>query len=143
MTPTRPDPRAPEPRAPDPAPEPAIVRAGRERAEREQAGRGRGALAALVVVVALAGPLAALAGLAADPAGTGAARAPVLAVAPPWRDLDAIADAAGGRIVGPVQAPFAAFAAGGDADFTERLLTSGAWFVLDAGRLAQLCGAAA
>ncbi|MEC9432582.1 MAG: hypothetical protein VYD87_06730 [Pseudomonadota bacterium] len=103
-------------------------------------------LAALLVAVGLVGPLAALAGLAAAPGAGGAADAsggPVLAVAPPWRDLDAIADRAGGRLVGPVQAPFAAFAAGDAPGFDDRLVAAGAWLVLDAKRLVQLCGAAA
>lgn len=104
-------------------------------------GQGRGALAVLVVAVGLSGPLAALAGLSGRTADDAAG--PVLAVAPPWRDLDAIADRAGGRLVGPIRAPFAAFASGVAPDFSDRLLASGAWFVLDAQGLAQLCGAAA
>jgi hypothetical protein len=96
------------------------------------------ALGALLALGLLAGPSAALLGLVAPPGGDG----PVIAVAPPWTDLDAIVEAAGGRPVGPVAAPAAVTAAGPDESFSARLTAAGAWLALDGRRVAQLCGAA-
>lgn len=99
--------------------------------------------------------------LASMSVGAGTASGPVLVVAPPWRDLEDLAERAGARLVGPFSAPIAAFVqstgrpsadpAGvrsgppppdAASDLAERLKTAGAWFALDAAALAQLCGAA-
>jgi hypothetical protein len=99
------------------------------------------ALAAQALAPLAAAPAAAL--LAARPA-PGAA-GPLLVVAPPWRDADALLAAAGGRPVGPAVAPLGRLAA--DAaphrprPFVARLRAAGALLALDAGALARLCGA--
>ncbi|MDF2231325.1 hypothetical protein P2H44_02050 [Albimonas sp. CAU 1670] len=98
----------------------------------------RAGLLALGLIAGLGGPTAALVG-AADPRTPGA---PVLAVAPPWVDVDALVLRAQGREVSPIRAPMAALATGAGPDFPQRLLAAGAWFVLDGRRLAQFCGAA-
>lgn len=95
------------------------------------------AFAGLLGIVALSGPAALLALPEAHAPG-----APVLAVAPPWADLPAIAEEAGGRPIGPFAAPFAMLAVGSDPSFPARLRAAGAWLALDGRRVAQLCGAA-
>ena len=100
-----------------------------------------GGLAALGLVAALGGAASALVGVAAR-SGPEAGPAPVLAVAPPWADISAIVERAGGRPVSPVDAPLAVLATGPGPDFPARLKAAGAWFALDGRRLAQLCGAA-
>ena len=67
---------------------------------------------------------------------------PVLVIAPPWDGgVGALVQAAGGRIVGPVSAPFGALASfpapGADPSRLRRL---GAWAVRDAAAFAALCG---
>jgi hypothetical protein len=97
----------------------------------------RAAVSAAFLIAALAGPLAALGAAAPRP------DAPVLAIAPPWIDVDAVVARAGGRPIGPVGAPLATLAQGEGAHFAERLRDAGAWMVVDGAALARLCGAAA
>jgi len=112
------------------APAPGPARRGRVAA--------RLGLAGLGLIAGLGGPTAALVAAGApDPAS---AAAPVLAVAPPWIDLDAAIARAGGRAISPAPAPLAALAVGPGPDFARRLKAAGAWMVLDGRRLADLCG---
>jgi hypothetical protein len=61
-----------------------------------------------------------------------------LVVAPPWRYAEALIALAGGRIVGPEQAPLGRFAISEAPDFASRARTLGL-LVLDARRVAFLC----
>jgi hypothetical protein len=65
---------------------------------------------------------------------------PVLVLLPPWTDADAIVTSAGGRLIGPVRAPFAVLAEGG-ASFPEQVRQGGAWAVADGAVVARICGA--
>lgn len=69
---------------------------------------------------------------------------PVLVIVPPWRDPEQVLIAAGGWPAAPVRAPLAALASAPDGvdlgRFVARLRRQGAAMVLDAGRLANLCG---
>ncbi|MCU0901428.1 MAG: hypothetical protein MUC82_13170 [Cypionkella sp.] len=69
--------------------------------------------------------------------------APVLVVLPPWADAGAIITQAGGRVIGPEIAPFAALASSDDAQFVPRLNNLGAWAVRDGRTVSQLCGVGA
>ena len=51
----------------------------------------------------------------------------MLVVIPPWRDVEVIVQAAGGRIIAPRAAPFAVLAAGDGDDFAGSLRAGGAW----------------
>ncbi|MFZ7094148.1 hypothetical protein [Primorskyibacter sp. 2E233] len=86
-------------------------------------------LAAVISVKGLVGPL---------PGGAGT---PVLVVASPW-GLGAaqLVIQAGGRLVGPYQAPFSALAVFDDPEPREELLSLGAWMVRDGRFVATLCG---
>jgi hypothetical protein len=86
-------------------------------------------------VVALAvGPLVGMAGLPAADHGL------ILAIIPPWEDSAAIIRAAGGTVVGPTTAPFAAFAFSDQAGFADALRDNGAVLAFDAQRFAAFCG---
>lgn len=86
------------------------------------------------VFVAMLAPAAALVSMPAPDRG------PFLVTLPPWADAEAIVTAAGGRIIGPLEAPFAVLATA-DADGFARLARArGAWFVTDGAALARLCG---
>lgn len=88
-------------------------------------------ISVMAVVLVLAAPFAAL------PA---AGRGPVLVILPPWQDAEALVAAAGGRLIGPLRAPFAVLADGADG-FAERLRQGGAWAVTDGAGVARICGA--
>lgn len=66
---------------------------------------------------------------------------PVLVVMPPWADAPLSVSRAGGQIIGPAIAPFAALAISDNPSFATLLHQSGAWAVRDGTRLEQLCGA--
>ncbi|WP_417719218.1 hypothetical protein [Salipiger sp.] len=71
-----------------------------------------------------------------------AAGQPVLVLAPPWgQGAAAIVAATGGRVVGPVTAPFGALAVFAVPRPGPGLRARGAWSVHDAGVLASFCGA--
>jgi hypothetical protein len=78
------------------------------------------------------------------PFGAALARPPngpiALVIAPPWMDTAGIVAASGGRLIGPVQSPFAVLAESGDPGFSENLLARGIWAVRDGSVVAQLCG---
>jgi hypothetical protein len=78
------------------------------------------------------------------PFGMALARPPVgpiaLVIAPPWIDFERAILAAGGTLIGPVQAPFARLAQSDGADFVPILLSKGIWAVVDGSAIAQLCG---
>ncbi len=82
----------------------------------------------------MTGPLLALASVPVGKDGI------VLVVSPPWRDVDRVIDAAGGRRIGPVTARFGGLATGEGAEFVARLRQVGAWAVLDGTAIATLCG---
>lgn len=69
---------------------------------------------------------------------------PVLVIVPPWRDPEQVLIAAGGWPGAPVRAPLAALASAPEGidpgRFAARLRGQGAAVVIDAGRLANLCG---
>lgn len=67
------------------------------------------------------------------------ARGPWLVVVPPWEDAPALLASAGARPVGATVAPFALMVDGPKGTLSA-LRASGAWAVLDARRLAALCG---
>ena len=93
-------------------------------------------LAGIVVAMALSG--AAALGLDRAPAPG----APVLVVAPPWGGGAAeVVRRAGGREISPARAPFAVLAVLDGADAARAMRSAGAWFVLDAARVARLCDA--
>jgi hypothetical protein len=94
-------------------------------------------LAFLLGLSGLSGPALAIA--LAPPPGDG----PVLVLAGPWSDgAAAIIHASGGDVLGPRDTAFAAFAAppSDDPGFAARLLSLGAFRVIDGGALAALCG---
>jgi hypothetical protein len=92
-------------------------------------------LAASLAAAIGAGPALALAMSRADGGGV------LLVVsAPDAGAREALIRRAGGRPVGPAQARLAGFATSERAGFADRLRAAGAWLVLDAGRLASLCG---
>ncbi|MEL7466480.1 MAG: hypothetical protein AAFN79_20570 [Pseudomonadota bacterium] len=90
-------------------------------------------MAAALCLCAFAGPLAALA-----QADAPSPHAPMLVIS--GAAVEQIVDA-GGEVVGPFTAPFAALAAG-DRAVIERLEAADAWLVVDAAWLAALCGVA-
>ena len=96
----------------------------------------------LIAGAAAMGPALALWG--AVPDGRGPEPAIQAALVPPWRDAEAVVAAAGGRPVGPWGASLAILATPDPAveDFAGRLRTAGAWLVIDATRLAAICGVA-
>ncbi|MDJ0820979.1 MAG: hypothetical protein QNJ09_04095 [Paracoccaceae bacterium] len=66
---------------------------------------------------------------------------PVLVIAPPWGgDASAIVTAAGGQLIGPVQAPLAALALFDGAVPVEDMRLGGAWGVRDGAVIARICG---
>lgn len=85
---------------------------------------------------ALAGPFAALASM--EPR----AGAPVIVVAPYGKIDVAIrsVDAAGGRVIGPQTGLIGVMAFSRTDGFAHQLKAHGAWLVLDATAIAQLCG---
>lgn len=97
----------------------------------------RWGLVAVAAAIVAVGPAAlALTGAGARPG------APLLVVAPPWRDAEAVVRAAGGWATGLRDAPLAVIAAfhapEGAAD---RAISAGAWIAFDAGTIAEICGA--
>lgn len=71
----------------------------------------------------------------------GEAGAPFIVVVPPWRDAESIIAAANGRIVAPQKAPFAVLAYSESPTFSSRVVSAGAWSVINSAALAQICGA--
>lgn len=65
----------------------------------------------------------------------------MLVVIPPWRDVEVIVQAAGGRIIAPRAAPFAVLAAGDGDDLAGSLRAGGAWWVMNGDALSSICGA--
>ena len=65
---------------------------------------------------------------------------PMLVVMPPWADAPLSVTRAGGQIIGPAIAPFAALAVSDNPSFAALLHQQGAWAVRDGTRLEQLCG---
>lgn len=90
-------------------------------------------LAAIVFAV-IAGPMLGIAGLPVADHGL------ILAVMPPWIEPSAAIAAAGGTMVGPTPALFAAFAFSDQIGFADALRDNGALFAFDAQRFAALCG---
>ncbi len=91
-------------------------------------------LVAVLSCIALATPVALLAGTRPDPGGI------VLVVAPPWATTGGaagIVSAAGGREIGPMRAPFAVLATLDDLPAARQ---HGAWLLLDGRVLARICG---
>ncbi|MCB1342840.1 MAG: hypothetical protein KDK24_17580 [Pseudooceanicola sp.] len=88
----------------------------------------------LPLVGLIVGPVVAL--MAAGPPRDG----PVLVIAAPWHNVDAIVARAGGQPVG-LTAPLAGIAIGSAAGFPDRLRDAGALLVLDASTILALCGA--
>lgn len=86
---------------------------------------------ALSVTIA---PAAALFGAGASGHG------PWVIVVPPWRSAADVALRAGGRLIGPAQAPLGDLVAAEAPDAVARLAAAGAWVVVDAENLADLCG---
>jgi hypothetical protein len=109
------------------------------RAERRAAtGAGRGAAAAIIalgVAITLLGPAALALGGSAGRAG-----APTLVIAPPWVSPAAAAREAGGRPIGPTEAPLATLAVFDGPGLAARLRRAGAWFALDGAAVARWCG---
>ncbi|CUH77465.1 hypothetical protein [Tropicibacter naphthalenivorans] len=65
----------------------------------------------------------------------------VLVVGPPWSGgAAALVERTGGRLVGPVQAPFAALAQFDGVLPDAQLRAMGAWAVTDGQRIALICG---
>ncbi|WP_375690602.1 hypothetical protein [Pseudooceanicola sp. LIPI14-2-Ac024] len=90
-------------------------------------------LPALIMLLCLAlAPAAVLSSTAPD---TG----PWLVVVPPWVDGEAVLARAGARPIGPLRAPLGLIA-DGPPGTGARLHAMGAWAVLDARRIAALCG---
>ncbi len=75
--------------------------------------------------------------LAAAPPGEGG---PWIVLAAPWRDAGALVAAAGGQAIGPATAPLGLLAASDVPGFPGRAAALGL-LVLDAGTVAELCGA--
>ncbi len=90
----------------------------------------------LMTLSVLCAPIAALGMLPEDRPGL------YLVVVPPWRAADQVIVAAGAHPVGPVRAPLGEFAAADAPGTLARLRAAGAWVVLDAKKMAWLCGAA-
>lgn len=88
----------------------------------------------IIAAIFLSGPLLAFVGQAPED------NAPVLVVAPPWRDVADVAQAAGGQLIGPTVAPMAVLAISKEKKFGNRVRRAGGWFVLDGRALAALCG---
>lgn len=63
-----------------------------------------------------------------------------LVIVPPWVDAGRMTERAGGRAVGPVQAPFAVLSRFEGVVPVDDLKRAGAWSVVDGTRLALLCG---
>lgn len=87
----------------------------------------------------------AVAGGASVAATLGPARAeagePLLVIAPPWgQGAAALVKAAGGTLLGPVDAPFAVLARFDTVEAAVRLLDNGAWAVRDGRIVASICG---
>jgi hypothetical protein len=67
---------------------------------------------------------------------------PVLVLAPPWNGgASAIVADAGGRVIGPTQAPFAVLAVFDAVKSMDTLRLDGSWGVFDGRRIALACGA--
>ena len=64
----------------------------------------------------------------------------VLVLAPDAQGRAHMIHEAGGRVIGPEQAIFGSFAVSDDPEFIPSLKASGAWFVVNGQRIAQLCG---
>jgi hypothetical protein len=101
----------------------------------DRTGRAAALIAALAVGVTVLGPAALALG-----GSEGRAGAPTLVIAPPWVDPAAVAEAAGGRPIGPTQAPLATLAIFENEGFRARLRAAGAWFALDGAAVARWCG---
>ncbi|PTV96286.1 hypothetical protein C8J27_10280 [Rhodobacter aestuarii] len=85
------------------------------------------------------GPVAALLGAGATGAG------PWVIVVPPWKDAELLAERAQARLIGPVAAPMGHLVAplNGQTAATgavTRLAAAGAWAVVDAETILELCG---
>ncbi len=92
---------------------------------------------AFIALVGLCLALPSAASLAAAPRG---GLGPFVVLHAPWTDGAGLVRAAGGRAVGPADAPFSTLAAAPDpAAFRARLHAAGAWAVLDAPALSAFC----
>ncbi|SOC16362.1 hypothetical protein [Rhodobacter maris] len=89
---------------------------------------------AVMALSLVAGPVAAV--LGAPATGTG----PWVVVVPPWQDAEGVAEQAMARLIGPVQAPLGHLVTSADGGAPARLLAAGAWAVVDADSILQLCG---
>ncbi|MBO9407585.1 hypothetical protein J7399_09110 [Shimia sp. R9_1] len=65
---------------------------------------------------------------------------PVVVVAGPGADLEAIVKASDGWLVGVSRAPMAVMGMSDSANFEDRLKENGAWAILDGRALSWLCG---
>lgn len=93
------------------------------------------ALVSLIVFTLCAPPVLGLA--ATPPVG----EAPRLVLFAPWADGAALVRQAGGRPIGPLEAPMGVLAVAEDtAAFDRRVRAAGAWTVIDGRAIARLCG---
>jgi len=88
----------------------------------------------VMAVSIIVGPAAAVLGAPASGPG------PWVIVVPPWEDVSALVERAQASLIGPAQAPFGHLVAASDPQAPQRLADAGAWAVLDATTIAQLCG---
>lgn len=89
---------------------------------------------AVFAISLLAGPVLAIANAEPIPGEIS------LVIGPPWRSLEALVTASDGKLIGPGANRYGALAVSDNPDFFDDLKASGAWFVLDGTRMAQLCG---
>lgn len=88
----------------------------------------------VLAFAALVGPLSGIAGAQRSALG------PWVVVLPPWRTASSLVEAAGGRLIGPVEAPMSVFVSATEPGVAERLEAAGAWAVLDPSSLELICG---
>lgn len=65
----------------------------------------------------------------------------VLVISPPWIKSEDVIASSDGRALGPVSGRLSMLAVSQNPSFFSNLKSNGAWFVVDASRIAQLCGA--
>lgn len=88
-----------------------------------------------VSALGVVGAVAVLAAAAPPPTPN----APILALAPPWRDAGSLVEAAGGRPLGPTGAPLATLAVADDAATLRAIRAAGVWLI-DGRAVARWCG---
>lgn len=64
----------------------------------------------------------------------------VVVVAPPWQDSEQVIASAGGRLIGPIQAPLASMSVLVSEQYLQELYQDGAWFVFNGKTIAAICG---